>query len=194
MWNCRVSQHPWCHIHCGENRLRLDYTHFIRQCTTFEWNENIASMALLWISPQWNGLQFMDVKIRVSDGRDFIFYLRGGWMTERDCDKPDNNEIFEAMHQWSGWLKTEKTTIEKSKTWQLTATISINNKNEDYLCSVEAEIGSSAPMTQITEGRWMENYLFMHGYQKYLRIFVVLSLKTKLKASPSSSIFHLTFW
>lgn len=66
-------------------------------------------------------------------------------MTQRDCDKSDKNEIFEAMHQWSGWLKTEKTTIEKSKTWQFTATISINNKNEEYLCSVEAEIGSSAP-------------------------------------------------
>lgn len=37
-------------------------------------------------------------------------------MTQRDCDKSDKNEIFEAMHQWSGWLKTEKSTIEKSKT------------------------------------------------------------------------------
>lgn len=72
-------------------------------------------------------------------------------MTQRDCGKSDKNEIFEAMYQWSGWLKTEKTTIEKSKTWQLTATISINNKNEEYLCSVEAEIGSSAPMAQITD-------------------------------------------
>lgn len=98
----------------------------------------------------------------VTKNHRFSIWGEAGWPNETAVNLTKMKYLKPCI-SGPGGLRLKKTTIEKSKTWQLTATISINNKNEEYLCSVEAEIGSSAPMTQITD-REMDGELFIYAW------------------------------